>query len=196
MSDYDDFVKRMGSFDMEISLDDVGIKKDDKLKHYGIKGMKWGVRRPKGSDGTVVKNPNAIKRAGTRIKDEFRSLQREAKWSKEPITTFDETVLKTKLERISAENKLKAYGKRKEYIKRDTISDEDLKKRVARLELENRFKQEIAKATKGQLELGKAVQNAILHDMSYGLVGEKASSSFVNYVKKTTKSKTGVKVNI
>ena len=47
MSDYDEFAKRMGSFDMELSLDDIGedIPKPKELKHYGVKGMKWGVRK-------------------------------------------------------------------------------------------------------------------------------------------------------
>lgn len=169
---------------------------DDTLKHYGVKGMKWGVRRQKGPSGRVVKKPNALKRAGERVKDEYKSMQREAKWSKEPVTTYDETVLKSKLERISAENKLKSYGTRKEYIKRANVSDEDLKKRVSRLELENKFKTEINKATKGQRELGKAVQSALLNDMSDGLIGESASTQAVKLVRKEFKTKTGVKINV
>lgn len=53
--DYDEFTKRMTSFDLTLSPDggegDVSLKQsstmdfDNVLEHYGVKGMKWGVRR-------------------------------------------------------------------------------------------------------------------------------------------------------
>lgn len=33
---------------------------EDVLTHYGIKGMRWGVRRAEGPDGTVGSNPNTL----------------------------------------------------------------------------------------------------------------------------------------
>lgn len=38
------------------------------IEHYGIKGMKWGVRRPVGSDGLVKKTSAAAKAVGERAK--------------------------------------------------------------------------------------------------------------------------------
>lgn len=53
-------------FPKEMSQDDFDEMTDEFLEHYGIKGMKWGVRRRRGSDGLVeksgdVKNAEAAK---------------------------------------------------------------------------------------------------------------------------------------
>ena len=40
--DYDDFVERMTSFDLDLSADDIST---EPIMHYGVKGMKWGVRK-------------------------------------------------------------------------------------------------------------------------------------------------------
>lgn len=50
--DYSDFVARMNSFSMELDMDD--DIRDDEMMHYGVEGMKWGVRRYQNPDGTYT----------------------------------------------------------------------------------------------------------------------------------------------
>lgn len=48
--DYEEFVKRMGSFEMELELEpekELKHSVHEILEHHGVKGMKWGVRNYK-----------------------------------------------------------------------------------------------------------------------------------------------------
>lgn len=52
---------------------------DLELFHYGVKGMKWGVRRKEGPDGLVVKSKPAIKdsdKSAHRVATEARYIQK------------------------------------------------------------------------------------------------------------------------
>ena len=83
------------------------ISVEEAMAHYGIKGMKWGVRRPIGSDGLIKKTSNAAKVVGDRAKDV--KAKREAAKPKSLVKTAKEMDL------------------------------DELKDRVARLELEKRY---------------------------------------------------------
>ena len=100
---------------------------DDELAHYGVKGMKWGVRRPVGSDGLVQKGGSAAKKVGEkigsgaakvggaakRINQDKRPLVNEAK--EMDLDKLRETVKRLRLEKeyveLSVDQKIKSKTK-------------------------------------------------------------------------------------
>lgn len=110
MSDYEEFVKRMGSFDMDLSLDDIGPNKNE-LKHYGILGMKWGIRR----------TPEQLARfIGRSTTDELHEDYYKAHTSKS-IESMSDAELRNRINRLQMERQYSQLNpsnidKGKEYI--------------------------------------------------------------------------------
>lgn len=69
------------------------------LRHAGVKGMKWGVRRYQNKDGTLT--PEGKQRAAN--KEKKRAMKNDAKNRK----TLSDTDIKKKIERLKLEKQLK-----------------------------------------------------------------------------------------
>lgn len=139
----------------------------DELYHYGVKGMKWGIRRTPAQLGHKPTTPrkkkssddSIIKKAGSKIGTAIKNRRAASKQKK--------AVTKAKKKSISE------------------MSDDELRQQIARLELEKRYRdlqpQKVSKGksfVSGMLEnsarnigqqtttylMGKAV-NAALHDV-------------------------------
>ena len=116
----------------------------DELKHYGIKGMKWGVRRFQNSDGSLTADGKK-RYSGDNLKD----IQKQVNQGKNVVDGVKKT-------------KAKAAEKRTEKKIKDDLSqmsDKDLRDIVNRLNMEERYMQ-VMKSR--DVQVGKSKADKIL----------------------------------
>ena len=116
----------------------------DELKHYGIKGMKWGVRRFQNSDGSLTADGKK-RYSGDNLKD----IQKQVNQGKNVVDGVKKT-------------KAKAVEKRTEKKIKDDLSqmsDKELRDIVNRLNMEERYMQ-VMKSR--DVQVGKSKADKIL----------------------------------
>lgn len=156
---YDEFVERMGSFDMVLPADTT-------IEHYGVKGMKWGVRRTKEQLQSAKRErswgyKDQSKLSDRELKETVDRLQNEAhmqRLTKKLSSSYSKKAVQRALKLKVKESKeliKKSKELNREYQLRNTLSDSELRTRVQRLQLEDRFDQlstQVAKDNKKYID--------------------------------------------
>ena len=139
---------------------------DDTIEHYGVKGMKWGVRRTKEQLQSVKRerswgSKDQSKLSDKELKKTVDRLQNEAhmqRLSKQLSSSYGKKAVQRALKLKVKESKellKKSRGLNREYQVRNKLSDSELRARVQRLQLEGRFDQlstQVAKANKKDID--------------------------------------------
>ena len=134
---------------------------DDIIEHYGVKGMKWGVRRTKEQLQSARRErswgyKDQSKLSDKELKKTVDRLQNEAhmqRLSKQLSSSYSKKAVQRALRlkvKESKELRKKSKELNREYQLRNTLSDSELRKRVERLQLEGRFDQLSTQVAKGQ----------------------------------------------
>lgn len=179
MKDYENFVARMGSFDMELTQP---VTSQDTLKHYGVKGMKWGVRRSR------EKSPSTIRRHISSAKRDFGHRK-----TLKNLKNMTDEELKSTTDRVRRENDLKRLTatKRKktssEYLDRAKLSDAELKQKVERLQLEENLKKQVSTAQKPYKEAAKKFMKSAVN-LGLDVAGDKFSPTGDEYTDRMVKT--------
>lgn len=132
----------------------------DTIQHFGVKGMRWGVRKDRGSGGN----------SKVTIRERAGSLKRERQWSKvlkeadnmtnEQLNAVAKRVgLENDLKRLVKESRMATKSDKADYTRRKDMDDTELMERVNRLRAKDNLSKRVREASKEQRELGEKVVN-------------------------------------
>jgi hypothetical protein len=136
------------------------------LRHWGIKGMKWGVRRYQNADGTLTpagqkRYDRDIRENNAKKKDNRMTIEGPdaRRWVKEDNTRAKSLADQTKSAVGSTKNLVDKYwaDSKKEKLDMSNLSNKEMRDRIERAKVEREYEAMFAPEKKSK---GKAIVNA------------------------------------
>lgn len=151
------------------------------LQHWGIKGMKWGVRRYQNADGSLT--PAGVKRYRNEAGDIERKLAKGSKNDEDTIERYENSLRKIKTASTALEGVRRVKGEmdannessnRSRSEKRirseaNEMSDYELAKQVQRMNMEENYTRLMM--NKERINQGESYTNKFMDTVSTALKG-------------------------
>lgn len=172
------------------------IYKDGELYHWGIKGMRWGVRRYQNKDGSLTKaGQRRYDKEMARLKEEERVVKNKER------TQTKLNKLTTKEAELEARKQALVKGKKKPPADDDSkssrkksiseMSDDELREKTNRMVLENNYltaQKNLSASTPQNISKGKKFMDGLINDV----VTPAAKNVGKQWLENTLKDKLGL----
>lgn len=163
---------------------------NDELTHWGVKGMRWGVRRYQNADGSLT---NAGKKRYTSEMQLLKEKEQSLKKRQATKDKFDKLSAK-RAELSEWENQLNGKKTSSKPAKKKTaseMSDEELWQRTARMQMEANYynaQKNLAAANPQKVSAGQKFVSSLMSDV----VAPAAKNAGKSWLENTLKDKLGL----
>ena len=150
------------------------------LLHYGIKGMRWGVRRPVGSNGLIKGAVRKARKMDAPKSEDSKAVSKLRKKAKKTrnIKNMTDDEIRTTIDRVGLENNMKRLARttnnKKLYKLKDRLSNDEIRAVNQRMQMEANLKQTIRNANADKIKLGNSLAT-IAANTTVAVVKSKAS---------------------
>jgi len=168
--------------------------------HYGVEGMKWGIRRYQNADGTLT--PLGRTRAGKKAVKSYSKAadaaisgkKKKYEKSMKKFKKIDESLPNPGADKHAEERENRAFLKQKKGNDANTLSDKTLNSRLSRLRNEKDYKRAMKDArTNADIERGKEATKDVIEKVGKTTATALGTSLAVYFGARAIASGLGVK---
>ena len=147
----------------------IAYERNVEFFHYGVQGMKWGIRRYQNDDGSLTPlgrtryGQKAVKEYHKSTKAQLAGKNKKAEKHMEKFKKIDESLPNPKSDELAEKVEKQSFFKKRNNKDARKLSDDELNSRLSRLKTESDYKKYM-KSTRANedVERGKEASKQVL----------------------------------
>ena len=178
----------------------VTYERNVQFMHYGVKGMKWGIRRYQNPDGSLTPlgrtriGGKAVKTYNKAVKAEMKGNTAKAEKKMQKFEKIDKKLSNPKADQLAEQIERQSFYSQKHSKDASKLSYDEISERIGRLKTENDYKKLMNSRQNPDVELGKEAAKSTAIKIGKTTAGAIGTSLAVYYGTRAISKAFGIEV--